>query len=101
MEKSKYDFDGFRCKAAINCLTTLVENHGTRAEQLALDALCLDIEDLHRRAVERDDIIDACWDAPAHESKHTDYVELEDLRDILRNWMPPLGGLDTVDDLNL
>jgi hypothetical protein len=82
-EKSKYDFDPLRCKGALAALAALVDLHGTVIERQAIDALFLDIEDLHRRAVERDHIHASLSDLPVYETNSGELVHWSDIDDLI------------------
>jgi hypothetical protein len=80
--KSKYDFDPDRCKKAIESLAKMVHDNGytaipTRDKVLLkviLDDLVLDIEALHTRAQERDQLLDSLKTTPVYESNNGEFV---------------------------
>jgi hypothetical protein len=95
-EKDPYDFDPARCKAAIERIADLVNRCGMTADDEALDNLILDIEDLHRRAVARDELYAAIEELPVYETNSGELVHWSDIDDLIDTYQR-----DTVADLNL
>jgi hypothetical protein len=101
---SKYDFNAERCKKAIEGLSKIVYETGYAAiptrEQVRLgcilDNLILDIEDLHRRAQERDELFDSFDDLSRY-----DFVDESDFWRILDCYTDEDGNLNRTEALSL
>jgi hypothetical protein len=108
-KKSKYDFNGERCKKAIESLSKMVYDNGytaipTRDKVLLgviLDDLILDIEALHCLARERDDVLESMYDLPISEVNYTEAVYLDDILQLYHCYTDDDGILHKVPDLEL
>jgi hypothetical protein len=107
---SKYDFNAERCKKAIEGLSKIVYETGYAAiptrEQVRLgcilDDLIIDIEDLHRRAQERDDVLEAMIDAIwFDDDRYMDIAEARELRKIYHRYTDEDGNLNRTEALSL
>ena len=78
-EKTRFDFNGKITKACIEKLSDLVYDNGDPNYDAALDLLIINIEDLHRRAVARDELYAAIEELPVYESNSGELVHLSDI----------------------
>jgi len=107
---SEYDFNPERCKKAIEGLSKMVHDNGytaipTRDKMLLkviLDDLILDIEALHQRAVERDEVLNNMMDAINPNEEGWGYsADGEELRAIYHCYTDDDGALVETEPLNL
>jgi hypothetical protein len=86
MSDSKYDFDPARCKRAIEKMADLVYDSGDPEADSALDDLIMDIEDLHRAAQARDNVLDALENMPCISSNSGELVPLDAIDEVIGDY---------------
>ena len=107
---SKYTFNATRCKEAIEGLSKMVydKGYGNIPEKSAvllgviLDDLILDIEDLHRKAQERDRILESLLTVADKPHGEYDRCAMEgDLIRLYHEYTNEEGKLEETEDLSL